>query len=218
MHKCKQLAWLITTKQVVLDTKTYDMKSRIATLTLTIFFCATVWAQTKNEYEERLELQNFPETAIAVINTLPTRIKRIKFYKEQDGTKSSFEAKFKYKKQKYSIEFDSMGTIEDVEVTLNTKKIEGKTATNIKAYFKENYTKSKLIKVQQQYVYNPTLSAESFVKNILNKTSTAKINYEIIAEVTANSKRAVKEFTFDGNGLFLNLRIVIPSSYDHVLY
>jgi hypothetical protein len=111
-----------------------------------------------------------------------------------------------------------MGTIEDVEVTLNTKKIEGKAATNIKAYFKENYTKSKLIKVQQQYVYNPTLSAESFVKNVLNKTSTAKINYEIIAEVTANSERAVKEFTFDGNGLFLNLRIVIPSSYDHVLY
>lgn len=208
----------MTTKQLVLDTKKYDMKSRILAITLTIFFCVTVWSQNKNEHEERLELQNFPEAAIAVINTLPTRIKRIKFYKEQDGNKSSFEAKFKYKKQKYSIEFDSMGTIEDIELTLKTKKIEGKTATSIKAYFKENYTKTKFIKVQQQYVYNPKLSAETFVKNILNKTSTAKINYEVIAEVNANSKRDVKEFTFDGNGLFLNFRIVTPSSYDHVLY
>lgn len=192
---------------------------KIVTLViLNLLLVTSLWSQSKNEREQRVELQEFPEAAIAIIEQLPSNVKRIKLYKEQDGDKQSFEAKFKYKKQNYSLEFDTNGIIEDLEVTLKIKKVEGKTASKIEAYFNKNYSKSKLIKVQQQYLFHSTLDSRTFVETIFNKKSTAKINYEIIAEVTKDGKRNIKEFTFDNDGGFLNFRIVNPSSYEHVLY
>jgi hypothetical protein len=48
--------------------------------------------------------------------------KRVKFYKESDGDKISFEAKFKYKKQHFSVEFFASGVLEDIEILINKKK------------------------------------------------------------------------------------------------
>ncbi|WP_138432831.1 hypothetical protein [Winogradskyella algicola] len=188
------------------------------TLLALIFICQFVFSQTKNEKEERITKSEFPEVAIEVIKSLPDDCKRLKFYKETDGEKQSFEVKFKYKKKRCSLEFTKDGVIEDLEVLTKFKTINEEKKSKIKDYFRSNFTKHKFIKAQKQYVYQKELDPVIFIKNILKNTTTEAPNFEIIAEVKTDKKRDIREFTFNASGEFVNFRIINPTSYEHVLY
>ena len=177
-----------------------------------------VISQTKNEKEERIKPSNFPLAAQQVVTSLPSDCKRLKFYKETDGQKESFEAKFKYKGKRYSLEFSKEGNIEDLEVLTKIKSIEATISSKIIEHFESTYTKHKLIKIQEQYVYNTATDPIQFVNRVLNEKSDIAPNFEIIAEVKLNKQRELRELTFNGTGQFLNFRTVNPSSYEHVLY
>jgi hypothetical protein len=192
------------------------MKTKI--LLVLIFICQFVFSQTKNEKEERITESEFPEAAITVVNNLPDDCKRLKFYKETDGEKQSFEVKFKHKRKRYSLEFSEDGVIEDLEVLAKFKTINEEKKSKIEDYFKSRFNKYKLIKVQKQFVYNEKLDALTFANDILDNTSTEAPNFEIIAEVKTEKKRDIREFTFDESGTFVNFRILNPTSYEHVLY
>lgn len=192
------------------------MKTKI--LLVLIFICQFVFSQTKNEKEERITESEFPSAAITVVKNLPDDCKRLKFYKETDGEKQSFEVKFKYNRKRYSLEFSEDGVIEDLEVLTKFKTINEEKKSKIEDYFKSRFNKYKLIKVQKQFVYNENLDALTFANDILNNTSTEAPNFEIIAEVKTNKKRDIREFTFDESGTFVNFRILNPTSYEHVLY
>lgn len=176
------------------------------------------WSQTKNEQEERVKLKVLPKAAIDVINELPKRCKRIRFYKETDGEKQSFEAKFKYKKQHYSLEFNTEGVIEDIEVIIEPDEIEDEKQSKIEDYLKAQFDKFQYIKIQKQYVYDRSIKSVNFVNDVLSKQSEVEVNYEIVAEVKSDSKREVAEFLFDRNGGFKRFRIMNPDSYEHILY
>lgn len=90
-------------------------------LMLSITFTATAIGQTKNEKEERIKKEVFPKIALLTLNDLPQSSKRLKFYRETDGDKKSYEAKFKLNRKIYSIEFNSQGQLEDVEVKIKKK-------------------------------------------------------------------------------------------------
>lgn len=176
------------------------------------------WSQTKNEHEVRVKLDVFPATAIEVVNELQKRCKRIRFYKETDGEKQSFEAKFKYNRQHYSLEFDNEGVIEDIEVIIELNEIEDDGKSKIENYFEEHFDKFQYIKIQKQYVYYQSIKPVIFVNEVLSKQSKAEINFEIIAEVKSDSKRKVGEFLFGKNGGFKSFRMLNPESYEHILY
>lgn len=176
------------------------------------------WSQTKNEQEVRVKLDVFPDPAINVVSELPKRCKRIRFYKETDGEKQSFEAKFKYKRQHYSLEFNTEGVIEDIEVIIEPKEIEDDVKSKIEDYFEEHFDKFQYVKIQKQYVYYKTLKPITFVNEVLSKHSKAEINFEIIAEVKSDSKRNVGEFLFGRHGYFRSFRALNPESYEHILY
>ncbi len=188
------------------------------TLLILIFISQFVFSQTKNEKEERITESEFPETAIEVIKNLPDDCKRLKFYKETDDEKQSFEVKFKHKSKRYSLEFSKDGVIEDLEVLTKFKTINEEKKSKIEDYFKSRFNKYKLIKVQKQFVYHEKLDPLTFANDILDNTSTEAPNFEIIAEVKTNKKRDIREFTFDESGIFVNFRILNPTSYEHVLY
>ncbi len=178
----------------------------------------TVLSQTKNEQEERIDFSELPETVQVIINELPTSIKRLRFYKETDQEKKSFEAKFKHKKRIYSVEFSTNGILEDVELITKFKNINPEVQKTITTYFENNFDKHKLIKLQKQYVYSNNVKSSNFVNNILSNTSQTSSNFEIIAEVKSKKERTIREFTFNSEGTFLSERILKPTSYEHVLY
>lgn len=187
---------------------------------LILLFCLGQIAisQTKNEKEERVSLTDFPEAAQTLIETLPKDCRRLRFYKETDGEKQSFEAKFKYKRLRYSLEFSKNGVIEDLEVQSKIRAVDEPIRDNITNYFDATYTKSKLIKIQKQYIYNSEIEPKLFLAQILSGTTSIAPNFEIVAEVKIEKQRELREFTFDSSGVFLNYRTINPASYEHVLY
>jgi len=176
------------------------------------------FSQTKNEKEERIKASHFPESAKTLIKSLPKDCKHLKFYKETDNDKRSYEIKFKYKKQRFSLEFSEDGKIEDIEVLIKFKKVKKSTRNKIEDYLKNNYQKHKLIKIQKQFIYSSKISPSQFVDDVLSNNSNVTPNFEIIAEVKSNKKREVKEFTFNNKGEFMTSRPLNPTSYEHVLY
>ena len=101
-----------------------ELKFKIYTATILFFIViSSVSAQLKYEKESRLAVEEVPEQARNFINTITTSNK-VKWYLEEGLDRSSIEAKFEYKDHKYSVEFDSIGILEDVEVQVKWSEIE----------------------------------------------------------------------------------------------
>ncbi|WP_420570712.1 hypothetical protein [Kordia sp.] len=182
-------------------------------------FCCTAQNSFKHEKEERIEKKLFPKNALELLNkTLPQKVKRIKYYKEQDSTKISYETKLKYKGRKYSIEFSKNGVLEDVEITIKQKHIPPKTLEMIKKYMYNSYASFRFKKIQRQYKNNARIDAENTINNAFSNDKNSPFSYEIIAEVKTKKKRYFIEITFTKDGDFELKRTIIQSSYDHILY
>lgn len=184
----------------------------------TFIFSILVISQTKDEREERIKFTDLPKPVKTIAERLPQKVRRIKFYRETDGNKKSFEIKLKYKGLRYSIECSEIGVLEDIEVLTKFTFLDHKVRNEIVNYFKQNYLKNKILKVQKQYVFDNSSDASKFIENVLIQKIKTPYNYEIIAEIKTLEKRVLKEFTFNTQGLFKNFRIVIPTSYEYVLY
>ncbi|MDT0558137.1 hypothetical protein RM697_05740 [Ichthyenterobacterium sp. W332] len=185
-----------------------------------VLLCAfqNSFGQSKNEKEERIKISEFPKKAIQTIKTLPDTCKRLKFYKETDNEKLSYEIKFKYNNIHYSLEFSEDGIIEDIELTTKFKRINKTSQNKIKSYLTSSFSKHKIIKIQKQYLYTTKNNAPEFLLNVLSQNITIAPNFEIIIDVKSNRKRSLVEATFNNSGELISYRTLKPSSYEHVLY
>lgn len=176
------------------------------------------FSQTKNEKEERIPILEFPEIAQNYFNTFSDKVKYLKFYRETDGKKRSFEVKFKIKKLYYSIEFDTLGKLEDIEIVIKEKYIPKLTRLEISKYFDTNFKKTRLIKIQKQFINYTNKSDKAFIQHIVEYPNDKYTHFEIIAEIKKDDLHELKEFIFDKNGKFESSRKVTSSSYEHALY
>ena len=166
-------------------------------------------AQEKNEVEVKTTFDEFPEEAKSVLNTLPNTLKRLRFFKETDGDKISYEAKFKYNKRFYSAEFGEDGLLEDVEVLIKKRDLEIPVFNAIDTYLKTHYKRYRILKLQKQFVS---------IHAAFEEIASSENKYELIIEIKNSGQRTLAEFTFNASGKFESKRLVVPSSYDYVLY
>jgi hypothetical protein len=192
------------------------MKSSVFILIILCVF--SLKAQTKNEKETSISLEQLPINAQVLLAQFPNNIDGIKYYKETDNDKISFEAKFKLEGYYYSVEFNDDGILEDIEQLIKKKYIPKLAFHEIEKHFDARYEKVKYIKIQKQYVNTSNTNNINFVTEALNNTLKDDINYEIIAEVKHNSKRIISEFLFNLNGELILSRELAPYSYDYLLH
>ncbi|MFS4482492.1 hypothetical protein ACKGJY_05715 [Hyunsoonleella sp. 2307UL5-6] len=198
-------------KYIVLDMKRFS-------IFIFFLYVSVSFSQSKNEKEERIPLSEFPKVARNYFNEFSHQLKYLKLYRETDGEKHSFEAKFKIKKLYYSIEFDTMGKLEDIEIVIKEKYIPKTTLLEISTYFDTNFKKTRLLKIQKQYVNYTKQPDKTFIHHIVKHPNDTHTHFEIIAEVKTNNIHELKEFTFDKDGKFKASRKVTSSSYEHALY
>ncbi|MEM6684600.1 MAG: hypothetical protein AAF617_02300 [Bacteroidota bacterium] len=195
------------------------MNYRILFVLLSISLCCSAQKSFKYERETRIEKKAFPQNALELLEkSLPKKVRKVKYYKEQDSLKISYETKLKFEKRKYSIEFSDEGLLEDVEVTIKQKHITPKTLQKITNYFNANYNSFRIKKIQRQYNNTATKTPGNVLKNAFSNALDVLYSYEIIAEVKADKKRYFIEITFTKDGDFTMVRTIIQSSYDHILY
>jgi len=201
-------------KYNVLDTMRYSiLLFFIASITLSPCF-----GQTKYEREFRILKKQFPENALEYISEEIKGAKRVRFYKETDSAKISFEAKFKKGKLDYSVEFDQNGKLEDVEISIKQVDIPNATWGNIQNYLVRTFKKFKVRKIQQQYPVSENETAKATIKNAFQNLLLPSINYELIVSAKKNREYQQYEILFDAKGNLRKLRKSLPPNYDHVLY
>lgn len=180
-------------------------------------FCATCFSQEKRERELRIKEDGFPKIALEKLSPFLEDAKRIRFYKEFDKKKTSYEAKFKKDRLFFSVEFDSTGILEDIEYTIESVDIPEESWKKIETYIKEVFDRPRIKKIQQQYPIQNSMEQQT-LKDAFQNLLMPYINYELI--IASKERKGFREYEllFDANGKFIRARKSIPQKYDHVLY
>jgi len=187
-------------------------------LIMALFQYTTGIAQVKVEREHRIKKNQFPDAAHEFIREKLKDAKKIRFYKETDTTKISYEAKFKKDKLHYSIEFDDSGKLEDIEILIKEVDVPEDSWSNITKFLEEKFDKHKIRKIQQQYPITSAETAETTLNNAFQNLLIPSLNYELMVRGKTKGNHADFEILFGAEGGFIKMRESLPANYDHVLY
>ncbi|WP_343488113.1 hypothetical protein [Allomuricauda sp. d1] len=192
------------------------MKYSFLLLAILIFSSQHLLCQ-KREREFRLRPNDFPKVALVKIAPYLKEARRKRFYKEFDGEKTSYEAKFKKDRLFYSVEFDSLGVLEDVEFNIDEDDIPEESFEKIESYLQKNYERERIKKIQQQHPRNEK-EEQTTLREAFQNLLLPDIRYELI--IAHRGKKGFEEYEllFDAEGNFLSARQSFPQKYDHVLY
>lgn len=194
------------------------IRFRIHHLLFALFTVFLVQGQYKYEREYRIKKNQFPDKAHALLKNHIKEARKVKYYREVDSTKVSYEAKFKLQRLFYSAEFDAYGNLEDVEVLIKEVDIPNASLAAIKGYLNSNFRKHRILKIQQQYPVSAFESPEETLRNAFQNMLLPVIKYELI--VAAKKDKGFEDFEilFDSEGNFISSRKSLPANYDHILY
>ena len=172
-------------------------------------------AQQKFERESRLKAEDDPTEALKFIDAVEMNT-RWKWYFEENLVGNSVEAKTRYNGKWYSVEFDTSGKIQDVEVETALPAMKENVSRNILQALDSMFNSHKIDKTQIQY------SAEdSVLLAILNKNAhqaVSKIQYEIVVKGKKSGRPKLYELTFSDNGKLLGSAEIIFRNTDNLEY
>jgi len=185
------------------------------TFLLIILYSSNVFAQEKFEKESRIKGQAVPPKAIQFIDSLNLKNK-VKWFLEEGLERKSIEAKFKNKKKKYSIEFDTLGNIEDVEIEIHWKELQTNLKDSICLYLNNDCLKYKIVKVQIQFSGNQPellskLKTPEAMPNLITK-------YEVIVKCSSKNSVDLFEYLFSDTGKPLSISKIIFKNSSHLEY
>jgi hypothetical protein len=172
-------------------------------------------AQFKYEREFRIKYEQIPLAARYFIDSIgPTA--KIKWYKEIGINSVSYEAKFKFRNKKYSVEFDTLGVLQDVEYIIKKKAINPIIYEQIEQTLDSLYQKWKIQKIQLQYKgqSKDILMAIHQEKNSHQITT----SYEIVVRGKAQGIVQLYEISFSEQGVMNNISQIIQNKADHLEY
>ncbi len=192
---------------------------RFSTFILILFAMTTAThGQVKYEREFRILRDQFPQAALESVKPYLDGVKKLKFYKEIDSNRRSYELKFKKDRLFYSVEFNEQGILEDVEVIIKPVDIPDQTWDAIREHLGRNWPKYKIRKIQQQYPRDAFSSDSETFQKAFQNLILPEIRYEIV--VRGKTEKGYRDFEllYDANGELLLMRESLPPNYDHVLY
>jgi hypothetical protein len=193
------------------------MKYRIITV-LALVLCCSLNAQAKYEREFRIKKSQFPQASLTLAEPFLDGVRKLRYYKEIDSSKQTYQIKFKRDKLKYSVEFNDNDALEDIEVGISEVDIPKAAYQAMEAYLKKNFSKYKIRKMQQQYPRAAFASTEETFRNAFQNLMLPEIRYEFMVHAKTTGPYMDFEILFDFEGKFLNQRKSLPQNYDHVLY
>ncbi len=191
------------------------MKRRILLFFSFLLLTISLQAQTKFEREYRLDANDVPLTAKEYLTSLGAT-KKIKWYKEISQTGKSIEGKTKINNACYSVEFDTTGVLEDVEIKIGWKEIAPQTQGAIRQYLEKEFDKFSFQKIQRQFVGKPEIVQLAISSDNPNEAVT--ISYEMVVKGRKNRKVKLYEFLFSQDGNFIESLPIELRNTDNLEY
>lgn len=155
-------------------------------------------AQTKFEREYRIKENEVPEKAQQFVRHAFSG-EKIKWYAEESQDGSSIEAKVKFRKHKFSVEFDTSGNLQDVEKTVKFKTLSPQLSDAISQTLVNEFGNYKIMKVQVQWTADNPGTLKELIKNG-NSSNAYHEKYEVVVETRANKTYKAYELLMDRAG------------------
>lgn len=177
-------------------------------------------AQLKMEREYRINKKEVPLAARQLVDSCFGE-QKTRWYAEQALEDKTFEAKIKikkkgFKKQRFSIEFDTLGRVQDVELYIKLNQIPDSTQAQILAALGSRFNKYKIVKLQEQWV--GSREALFYKAKGLPSSLPVVVNYEIVVIGYHNKVYKSFELLFSADGQILSNLEIIHSSSDNLIY
>ncbi|MEB2781016.1 hypothetical protein U3A58_11485 [Algoriphagus sp. C2-6-M1] len=174
------------------------------------------FAQVKIEREFGIKENEVPKEARDWLYDAFESTRRIKWYKEVFESGYSYEAKFKLQGEFYSVEFDSIGRIQDVEVELDFEKLPSDLQNGLKAYLSTDYKSSDIKRIQIQYSGESDDLEDFFDENRLEGILT---RYEIeYIGPDENGASELWEGLFSEDGQLIQKRKIILTPSENLIF
>jgi len=173
-------------------------------------------AQDKIEREFGIKEKDVPKVAREWLSDAFETTKRLKWYQEVFESGYSFEAKFKFKGRFYSVEFDSAGIIQDVEIEKGFDELPMGVKTGLSLYLSKGYRSSDIKRIQIQYSGEANDLKDFFLeKNQQGIVTRFEIEY-IGFDETGVSK--LWEGLFSEDGELIRRRKIVLVSSDNLIF
>ena len=169
---------------------------RTSLLLLSILLSLNLFSQKKVEREFRLKTDEVPEKALHFIDNAESAKIKVKWYFEENLKGNSVEAKFVYESKRYSVEFDTLGNLQDIEVEISIDSIEKQVQERIQVYLKDQFEKFTIQKIQLQYIE----VRKNFSEHLQMAQSEIEVKYEIVVKGRQEKKWKLFEVTFNKEG------------------
>ncbi|MCG9910704.1 MAG: hypothetical protein MH137_05315 [Flavobacteriales bacterium] len=189
--------------------------SYILLFSVSLLFLPGVYAQQKMEKESRIRPQQVPANAIQFMQS--ARIdSRIKWFLEEGIEKNSIEAKFKKDKTRYSIEFDTLGNIEDIEIEMRIDDLPAILQDSIEHKLGQDCQRYRPVKVQVQY----TGKEAALLAKVQSGTITRDIHtrFEVVVNCRTIKGPELLEYLFSDKGETISVTQIIFKSSSNLEY
>ncbi|MEM8893533.1 MAG: hypothetical protein AAGC88_03080, partial [Bacteroidota bacterium] len=150
-----------------------------------------------------------------ILNPHLIEAKRIRYYRETDIDRVSYECKFMLSGQHYSVEFTEQGSLEDIEILIDFDDVDKVAAESIVNSFSA-YDRFKIRRTQRQFISQT--GSSQFLDSVIRQAEGLTLRYEIVASLKKESDWKNYEMLFDDQGQLLNQREVIDRQTDMILY
>ena len=189
-------------------------------LFLFLLCASATMAQGKYKYEReyRIKKNQFPNKAHALLQNKVKEARKVKYYREVDSSKVSYSAKFKLDRLAYKAEFDSAGTLENIEILIKEVDMPNESLNSIQKHLNSKFSKYRTLKIYQQYNVAEFNTIEETLFNAFQNLLLPAVKYDLL--IAGKREKGFEDFEvlFDSEGNYLSMRKSLPANYDHVLY
>jgi hypothetical protein len=173
-------------------------------------------AQEKFEKESRIhDAELIPGKARLFVDSL-RQGNRAKWYKEESQTGISVEAKFRLNKRMCSVEFDTLGSLQDVEVVMAKNEVNPILLHAIEVHLDSLFTNWNFQKIQMQYKGVD----EDVLKSIKGHKPIGNVStyYEIVLKGRMNGLKNLYEVTVTDGGEIIYVKEIVDKPAEHLEY
>lgn len=195
------------------------MKRSLKFIFTLLFFgmiTGSLFAQDKIERELRVKEKEVPKDAREWLVDAFESTKKPKWYQEVFESGYSYEAKFKLKGKFYSVEFDSLGRIQDVEIEMDVEELPKEVRTGLEDYLSADYKSSDIKRIQIQYSGEADDLEDFFDENSLEGILT-RYEIEFIGLDEAGASE-LWEGLFSEEGKLINKRKIILTPSENLIF
>ena len=173
---------------------------RLLTIVTFIFFSSLCLSQEEGVKVVRIKAESVPDAAVQMLDSL-IEGKKIRWFKTENDTLLSYDARAKHKGNKLNFQFSENGVYEKTVFGIKRKDIPTGTFKNLSNHLSNQYDKYKIGYTQIQYLDNINSLLIDFQSGQTEQSP--EIKYQIAVSVKEGGAWKMFEYIFDGNGQYI---------------